>query len=407
MAPASPPRSALYRRMAVVMHVIIFLYAASFWIQTGVLPFLSKKLGVDTVVFGYLETTFAVAMLLGGPIFGRFGDLFGARAALLVAMTSSFLTYAILSQTNSFLGLLTSRFMAFMMHAMHGAQMVMTDVSDNTDRANAIGRLGVSYGIGMVVGPIIGGYVTTVKSEQFAAGVAAGLCLLTIVVVFIFVPANTKDPQKSTLDSKEKRKNGNVFDFGAILSLLKIPEVFFIVALKTVVGIPAGIFHSMFSMVNMERFQLTPQSNGQLLSYVGVLTMVMQGFGVGFFSKRFSDSILLKVSILVMSLAYLCLSFANTLVLLCVVMIPMVMAGALLNTIASSTITKSVSEADTGTSLGLSMATHSIIRTVSPTIGGYMYSLAGYPSFGLLGFIFNGAMALYLFITNHSALSNS
>lgn len=75
---------------------------------------------MDTVLFGYLETTFAVAMLLGGPIFGRFGDLFGARAALLVAMTSSFLTYAILSQTNSFLGLLISRFMAFMMHAMHG-----------------------------------------------------------------------------------------------------------------------------------------------------------------------------------------------------------------------------------------------------------------------------------------------
>ena len=73
------------------------------------------------------------------------------------------------------------------------------------------------------------------------------------------------------------------------------------------------------------------------------------------------------------------------------------MAGALLNTIASSTITKNVSEADTGTSLGLSMATHSIIRTVSPTIGGYMYSLAGYASFGLLGFLLNGGLALYLF----------
>ena len=58
------------------------------------------------------------------------------------------------------------------------------------------------------------------------------------------------------------------------MALLKIPAVFFIVALKTVVGIPAGVFHSMFSMVNMERFQLTPESNGHLLSYVGILTMV-------------------------------------------------------------------------------------------------------------------------------------
>ena len=68
--------------------------------------------------------------------------------------------------------------------------------------------------------------------------------------------------------------SGSVLDFGAIVALLRIPAVFFIVVLKTVVGIPAGVFHSMFSMVNMERFQLTPESNGQLLSYVGILTMV-------------------------------------------------------------------------------------------------------------------------------------
>lgn len=82
--------------------------------------FLSKKLGVDTVVFGYMETVFAVVMLIGGPLFGRFGDLFGARAALLVAMASSFLTYAILSQASSIAWLFLSRVMAFMMHAMHG-----------------------------------------------------------------------------------------------------------------------------------------------------------------------------------------------------------------------------------------------------------------------------------------------
>lgn len=68
--------------------------------------------------------------------------------------------------------------------------------------------------------------------------------------------------------------SGSIFNLEAILSLLRIPGVFLIVLLKTVVGIPAGVFHAMFSMVNMERYQLTPQSNGQLLSYVGVLTMV-------------------------------------------------------------------------------------------------------------------------------------
>lgn len=84
--------------------------------------------------------------------------------------------------------------------------MVMTDVSDSAERANALGRLGVSYGVGMVVGPIIGGYVTTLRSEQFASGVAAGLCVLTMIAVLIFVPASTKNPQK--VETKENKKNG-------------------------------------------------------------------------------------------------------------------------------------------------------------------------------------------------------
>ena len=82
----------------------------------------------------------------------------------------------------------------------------------------------------------------------------------------------------------------------------------------------------------------------------------------------------------------------------------MVMSGALLNTIANSAITKSVPETATGTSLGLSMATHSIIRAVSPTVGGYMYSWIGYASFGLLGFILNGMLAIYLLLVGGDRL---
>lgn len=70
----------------------------------------------------------------------------------------------------------------------------------------------------------------------------------------------------------------------------------------------------------------------------------------------------------------------------------MIMAGALLNTITSSVITKAVPDSATGTSLGLSMATHSLIRTVSPTLGGYLYQWLGYPGFGMLGFVTGAIM---------------
>ena len=104
--------------------------------------------------------------------------------------------------------------------------------------------------------------------------------------------------------------------------------------------------------------------------------------------------------------------------MLAITFVPMIMAGALMNTVANGTLTKKVPETatgeffsslsehvslflmnffafqrSTGTSLGLSMATHSLIRTISPTLGAYLYSSFGYPSIGLLGFILNGAVA--------------
>ena len=52
-----------------------------------------------------------------------------------------------------------------------GAQMVMTDVSGATDRADALGKLSVAYGVGMVVGPPIGGEVGSDTREY-------GLCVV-------------------------------------------------------------------------------------------------------------------------------------------------------------------------------------------------------------------------------------
>ena len=72
-----------------------------------------------------------------------------------------------------------------------------------SDRADALGKLGVSYGLGMVVGPYMGGYLTLHFSEEVAALVAGGLCVLGISFVWLFVPKSTKRASE-----KEKAPKG-------------------------------------------------------------------------------------------------------------------------------------------------------------------------------------------------------
>ena len=92
--------------------------------------------------------------------------------------------------------------------------MVMTDVSGSKERADALGKLGVSYGVGMVVGPTLGGYVTLLGATEtegthLAAGVATVVCAIAMVIVVVFVPRTTKDPERiSRTDSKENKIYG-------------------------------------------------------------------------------------------------------------------------------------------------------------------------------------------------------
>ncbi|KAK3087813.1 hypothetical protein FSP39_010977 [Pinctada imbricata] len=383
-----------FNLVILMTHLNIFMYATCFWIQTGTLPYLTKKLGVDSVMFGQLQTIFAVVQLCGGPLFGRFGDLFGGRAAMMLAFASASLTYFLLGFADSFTLLVISRLPSVFMHAMQGGQMIVTDMGDESNRADALGKLGLSYGVGMVVGPFIGGLITKYTSEQTAAYAACIGSLLSVVIVWITVPSHTKKAHVTESD----KSGGGVFNVKKILGLLAAPGATFLLAIRTLCGVPIGVFQSMFSVVALETFHLPAEQNGYLLSYVGILTMIVQGLGVGIVTKKFSENAILKWSSFLLVWSYLALAFVVDVTQLCIVMAPLVVGLASSNIIISSALTKSVSALDTGAMLGLNMAVNSLIRSVSPTIGGYLLKGFGFSSFGYLGFVTLSISTVILFI---------
>ncbi|OWF38856.1 solute carrier family 22 member 18-like [Mizuhopecten yessoensis] len=319
----------------VATHVNIFLYATCFWIQTGALPYLTKKLGVDMVVFGYLQTTFAIVQLAGGPLFGRFGDLFGGRAAMMLAFASASATYLFLGLADSFPLLFISRLPSVFMHAMQAGQMIVTDIGDKQQRAGSLGMLGLSYGLGMVVGPFIGGLISKYSSEQTAAFAAFTGSVLSILVAYFFIPKTTK---KVTVTSTIEEKSSSVFDFKKIAKLVMAPGALFLLTIRAAAGIPIGVFQSMFSVVALETFKLPPEQNGYILSYIGVLTMIVQGLGVSILTKKYSETSILKWSSFSLIFSYLALAFVTDVQQLCIVIAPLVMGLASSNIVISSAL---------------------------------------------------------------------
>lgn len=132
----------------IVVNITSFIASFSYWIQSGVLPYLTRKLGVTPELYGFLESTFALYQLLGSPIFGRCGDVFGNRMIMIVSEIASAVNYATLAFSSTIWMLFLARVPAFFMHNLQGSYMIITDVTTSKERADMLGKLGVSHGLG-------------------------------------------------------------------------------------------------------------------------------------------------------------------------------------------------------------------------------------------------------------------
>jgi OCT family organic cation transporter-like MFS transporter 18 len=259
--------------------------------------------------------------------------------------------------------------------------------SSETNRADALGKLGVSYGVGMVLGPIIGGALTQYSSPQMAAFVAACFTGICILMVFFLVPTRTKKLVGDNQPEKDNKSDSNVGSLGVLLKLLSYPEIPFLLLVRIVTGLPLGVFNSMFSVVSIERFNVNPREGGYVLSYVGMLSLVMQGFGVGFMTRKYSDATLLKIGALTLVPYYIGLAMMFEFHHIYYLVPFVVFAMAIMNVVVTSSLTKAVSPKDTGAILGINMATNSLVRTLAPTIGGLLFQNFGFASFGYFGLV--------------------
>uniref|UniRef100_A0A8C5EHK6 Organic cation transporter-like protein 2 n=1 Tax=Gouania willdenowi TaxID=441366 RepID=A0A8C5EHK6_GOUWI len=385
-----PSYSALQMTAIYVAYLIAALDLTWMFLQFSVTPYLAKKLGFNTLQFGYLQTTVGVIQLLGGPMFGRFGDIFGARAALTVACSASTVFFLLLAIANNPAMLFIHKLPTVFMHVLPVTQMVVADLSQPEKRADALSKFGLCFGFGMIVGSTVGGQLVKQYGETFTACVGAAGSASSLLLVLLFIPKTTKHGA-----AKNKK---SIFNMGEITRLMKYPRVMRTFVVKIVSGLPSVIFQVMFSIIALEFFKLQPQQNGYLMAYFGIVQMVVQGGVVGRLTARFSEYWLLVFSVGVSAVVGLAQALMQTVFHLCLTVIPMVLSLSVFSVITDSILTKSVPSSDTGTMLGLCASVQSLLRTVGPTIGGYLYLNYGISSIGFNQFYINCAVFAFMML---------
>ncbi|XP_053837428.1 solute carrier family 22 member 18 [Vidua macroura] len=379
-----------------VTYVIAALDLTFLFMQMGVVPYLAKSLGLDSVGFGYLQTIFGVLQLVGGYIFGRFADQFGARAALILSCASGSIFFLLMSLSINIPLLFFSRLPGVFMHGVPGAQKVITDMTTPPQRAGTLGKLGFCFGVGIIAGSVVGGVLSTKFGVYVPIYVGLVGNLINILIAMVWIPSQTKPKSDHHVTEHSTSQTGSLFSIREILHLMKFPGVMEVFIVKVFAGLPIGLFMIMFSIISMDFFGLEAVESGYLMSYFGVLQMVVQGLVTEKLASHCSEMTLLRLSVFVFASVGLGMALMRTVWHYCIIVVPMVFAFNMLATITDSMLTKAVPSSNTGAMLGICASVKPLTQTVGPTVGGVLYKQFGVSSFGYLQLIVNLGLFVYL-----------
>ena len=361
--------------------VIVFIDLLGFSLVLPLLPYYAQTFGADAWVTGLLVASYALAQLVGAPVLGRLSDRVGRRPVLLLSILGTVAGFVLLG----FAGALWMLFASRLIDGLTGgnisvAQAYIADVTDEQSRSKGLGIIGAAFGLGFIIGPVLGGAFSTF-GYAVPALVAAGLAAFNWVIVYLWLPESLSAEKRAALAAQKRAS----FTVGALARALNRPRVGPLLHIRFFFGLAFAMFQTLFALYTQQRLALTVQVTAFVLAYVGVLSVIVQGFGIAWISTRVSEKRLIFAAAFTMMFGLLAWALAPDLATLLVILIPLSAAGGTLNTVLSSALTKSVRPEEIGGTLGLAASVESLTRVVAPSLGGALFEYFGAWAPGMFG----------------------
>lgn len=220
---------------------------------------------------GWLIFVYALMQFLCAPIIGNLSDRFGRRPVLLAALFGFGIDYLLLSVAPTIGWLFLGRFIAGIMGASFTtASAYIADISTPEKRAQNFGLIGAAFGLGFIVGPLIGGLLGPLGSRvPFIA--SAILTLLNWLYGFFILPESL--PVENRRSFEWKRAN----PIGSLKNLKRFPVIMGLVTSLVLVYISAHAVQTNWAYYTIEKFHWDERMIGISLTVVGIVIATVQG----------------------------------------------------------------------------------------------------------------------------------
>jgi DHA1 family multidrug resistance protein-like MFS transporter len=294
------------RKALAILFFTLIVVMLGFGMVMPIFPFLLDRLGGSGDDLGLLIALYAIMQLVFAPVWGGLSDRIGRKPILMISMVGNGLTLLLF-------GLSTRMWMLFVARTLSGllssATMpaAMAYIGDNTtaqDRGEGIGRLGAAAGLGLILGPALGGWLAG-DSLATPFFIAAGLSLVSLLLIVLLLP--------ESLPQEARRQRGGV----RLVNPRELWRALFgplgiLLVMAFLVSFGAINFQAIFGLYAKEKFDYGPEQVGVILTIVAVVGAVIQGTLTGPLTRRWGEAALIKVCLLTNALGFLVLLTANS-----------------------------------------------------------------------------------------------
>ncbi|WP_310555740.1 TCR/Tet family MFS transporter, partial [Flavobacterium sp.] len=232
---------------------------------------------------GWLLFAYAITQFVFSPLIGNLSDKFGRRPVILISLFGFSLDYLLLAFAPTITWLFIGRIIAGITGAsITKASAYIADVSTPENRAKNFGLIGAAFGMGFIIGPVIGGFLGQYGSRvPFYA--AAILCMLNFLYGFFILPESLA--KENRRDFNWKRAN----PVGAILNLKKYPTLIGLILATFILYVASHAVQSNWSYFTIYKFGWDEKMVGISLGVVGLLVGLVQGVLIRYTSPKLGN----------------------------------------------------------------------------------------------------------------------
>ena len=364
------------RRAWPMLVALTLLTVVGMTVVLPVLPFVVLQYVADenhlAVWVGVLEAINGLCAFLVAPFLGRLSDRFGRRPVIIAAAFGAAFAMTLFGIGGALWVLLLARVIQGLTAGdMPALFAYLADITPVDQRAKRFGLLGALSGIGMMVGPALGGLLAAV-SIQLPVFITAAVSLVIAILSIFLLPESLKPENRITSISLR-----DVQPFGAFKNAFGRRELRALLIGFGLTALPFGFFVNNFSVLALDAIHWGPTEIGLVTAGVGIIDILVQGLLLGILLTRMGErgvivSGIVAQAVGLVGLALVASVFAAPWVFIVGALVLAAGQGAA-QAAMSGALSNSVGEDEQGWLGGVSQSLTAAMSAIAPLIAGALY----------------------------------